>query len=258
MKNQQLWRPTKFVMSGGRLRGSRDSEHVSTASRLVSDRIASSFERYLKTHGRGDLLDLGCGTVPLYEVYQPLVDSITCVDWPGSPHDVQHSDVLCDINEPLPLRDDSYDTVILSDVLEHLHNPTLVFGEIARVMRPGGKLLMTVPFMYGLHEQPHDYHRYTRFAISHLASRSGLRPIEIIELGGAGDVACNMVAKLFLTIPMIGGSVASFLQFTWYTISRIGFIRRMEARTATIFPFEYFAVIEKAPLAIAESPGMRG
>ena len=247
MKNQEQWSPTKYVVHRGRLRGSRDRKQVQVSSRLITDRVASCYDTELKQHSRGDLLDLGCGQAPLFETYRRLVDTVTCVDWPGSPHDVQFADILCDINQALPIPNDSFDTVICSDVLEHLHNPCGLMGEVRRVLRPGGKALFTMPFMYGLHEQPHDYHRYTRFCIAQMSEVAGLRVLEVRELGGAFDVACDLLAKLAVRIPVVGNPTSLFLQWSWSLTRRIGVFRKFDERTASRFPLEYFALLVNPP-----------
>lgn len=67
------------------------------------------------------------------------------------------------IAEALPFRDHSFDTVICSEVLEHVRDPRVVLAEIARVTKSNGRLLATVPFLYHIHACPYDYGRYTDF-----------------------------------------------------------------------------------------------
>lgn len=252
MKNIDQWKPTKYVQRRGCLSGSRDPAQVHLSSRLITDRVAKAYEEILPTHACGDLLDLGCGQVPLYSAYEANVKSVTCVDWPGSPHDVGHADILCDVNEPLPIESDLFDTVICSDVLEHLHSPSVTLAEISRVLRPGGKLILSVPFMYGLHEQPHDYHRYTRFAIENWCELHGLQSVQIQEVGGAGDVLCNVIAKLLSRIPIIGGLMSRVVQAAWSLLRSIGPIRRADQKTSGQFPIEYMAVLQK-PNALTDA-----
>src|SRR3546814_8619033 len=61
----------------------------------------------------------------------------------------------------LPFPDQSFEAVICSEVLEHVPDPRLVLDEIARVLKPGGCLLLTVPFLFRIHADPHDFGRYT-------------------------------------------------------------------------------------------------
>ncbi|QDT05884.1 hypothetical protein K227x_42890 [Rubripirellula lacrimiformis] len=245
MKNEDKWIPTKFRYRKGRLIGSRDTEFVNLASRTISDRVAACYDRAIPMHCRGDLLDIGCGRVPLLLAYRDHASSVTCVDWPGSPHDIQHADVLCDVNQPIPIPDNSFDTVICSDVLEHLHTPHITIQEITRVLRPGGKLFLNVPFLYGLHEQPHDYHRYTRFALEHQAAVNGLEMVELSKIGGAGDAICNILAKLIIHIPIAGTLLSWLLQTTWNGLRKLSLVRTAEMKTAAIFPLGYFAIFSK-------------
>src|SRR5438876_2051852 len=192
MKNEAAWQATRFAYAAGRVSA---GPAASDASWLVTELVARSYERYLPEHARGRLLDLGCGSVPLYAAYRPLVSEITCVDWGGSAHHGQHLDVTHDLNQPLPLEDDRYDTVILSDVLEHIRKPEALLAEVARVLSPGGKLLLNVPFLYWLHEQPHDYFRYSEHALRSFIDDSKLRLVLLEGLGGAPEVLADVVGK---------------------------------------------------------------
>ena len=78
MRNREDWRPSKYVYRRGRLMGSRDPKEVAVSSRLMADLVAAHYDRYLKEHARGRLLDLGCGKMPLLHAYAELVDEVTC------------------------------------------------------------------------------------------------------------------------------------------------------------------------------------
>lgn len=73
----------------------------------------------------------------------------------------------------LPIKSGSTDTILMLDVLEHLPEPELCIKEIWRVLRPGGKLILQVPFLYPLHDSPYDYHRWTFHGLQTLAHRHG-------------------------------------------------------------------------------------
>lgn len=68
----------------------------------------------------------------------------------------------------LPFSSSSFEVVLCTEVLEHLHTPAGALREIHRVLKPGGKLLLTTPFAYPIHYAPTDYYRYTRFGLEHL------------------------------------------------------------------------------------------
>src|SRR5206468_3217360 len=95
-------------------------------------------------------------------------------DWPNSPHGVTHADVIADLGRPLPFPSSCFDGVLLSSVLEHLADPVATLGEASRVLRPGGVLVLELPFLYWLHEEPHDFGRYTEFALRRFADMVGL------------------------------------------------------------------------------------
>ncbi len=84
----------------------------------------------------------------------------------------------------LPLRDAVVDAVLNIQVLEHVKNPPLVVAELQRVLKPGGRLYLTAPQGWGEHQQPHDFYRFTSYALKHLLVEAGFREIEIEPLGG--------------------------------------------------------------------------
>jgi SAM-dependent methyltransferase len=247
MQNVDKWQPTKYEFLRGRLCASRDPQQVNVSSRLITDLVGNWYGEMLPVHCRGDVLDLGCGQAPFYHAYRDYSTSITCVDWGTSPHNVRHADHLCDLNEPIPLPEASFDTVIFSDVMEHLYKPHQVFGEIHRLLRPGGKLLMNVPFMYWLHEQPYDFYRYTRFALERMATESNFNVVELREEGGAPEVLTDLLAKLVVRAKIIGPPLAKISQSlcSWWIGTKLG--RRMSRATARQFPLGYFLIAEAKP-----------
>lgn len=195
MRNEESWRPTKFERVGGRWRGSRDPARLSRGSRVMADLQAAAYEGAISRVARGDLLDVGAGAVPLYGAYRHLVTSVTCVDWAQTPHPSPHLDRLVDLREPLPFDDASFDTVLLTDVLEHMPYPDRLFGELVRLLRPGGALVVGVPFSYPLHEVPHDYHRYTEHRLRLFCDDAGVRCEHLAAYGGPVHVVLDQVSK---------------------------------------------------------------
>ena len=174
MRNAETWRPSKYVLRGPRLCGARDTAEISVGSQLIADLNAEGYSRLLPRFAKGILLDLGCGKVPLYGVYQNYTSNVICADWPASLHGSNHVDVACDAGMILPFRDEVFDTVLASDVLEHIYDARGLIAEVARILRPGGHVIINTPFMYQLHECPHDYHRLTAFALERMFAEAGL------------------------------------------------------------------------------------
>jgi SAM-dependent methyltransferase len=122
---------------------------------------------------RGRVLDIGCGTRP-YENLTAAKEYVGLeLDTPENRQN-KKADVFYD-GRALPFPDGSFDAVICNQVLEHVFEPDAFVREIARVLRGGGRLLLTVPFVWDEHEQPRDFGRYSSFGLSALLARNGLR-----------------------------------------------------------------------------------
>jgi len=191
MRNLETWAPSKFVLERGRFMASNNPNELSPGSRLFGDLVASSDDTHLKNHCRGRLLDLGCGKVPFHALYRQYVSGTVCVDWSNSPHGDGHLDAECDLTKDLPFADASFDCILLSDVLEHIPTPDRLWREMSRLLKPGGKLLLSVPFFYWLRE-PYDYYRYTHYALRRFAEATGFEIILIKELGGAPEILVDI------------------------------------------------------------------
>lgn len=249
MKNASQWKPSKFELRRGRWRGARDPRELGIGSRLISDLVARLYERHLPAHARGALLDLGCGKVPLYAIYAPHVDAVTCVDWaPG-----EHIDLACDLSQPLPFGDARFDTIVLSDVLEHMPDPELVWREMTRVLRPGGKVVMNVPFYYSVHAHPHDYYRYTSFALERFVRINGLELVELLPVGGLLEIFADLCAKSFSKLPLIGPPLAMAIQFFAGAFGRTTPGARVARVSSRHFPFGYFMIAQR-PNALPPPP----
>ena len=113
----------------------------------MADLIAEVYWTYLKDHCKGRLLDLGCGNVPFFQAYRNLITENVCVDWANSIHKNKHIDHECDLSKRLPLADALFDTIILSDVLEHIPEPANLWQEMFRLLKPQGKVLNERPVL---------------------------------------------------------------------------------------------------------------
>lgn len=181
MKNIDSWKSTKFVVNEGML---LPSDKVSYTSWRMASFISLFYTEMINKYAMGKLLDLGCGSVPMYEFYKSKVNEVTCADWENCAHVISHIDIFCDLNSSLPFEDNSFETIICSDVLEHLSNPKGTLSEVKRILKKDGKLIMNFPFMYGLHEEPYDYCRYTKYRMRTWFEDLDLKIIEELEYGG--------------------------------------------------------------------------
>ena len=241
MRNPHNWRPTKFQFRGDRLRSSLDASEVGVGSRLVADLVASRYQEHLRNHARGRLLDLGSGKVPLYEAYRELVSDVVCVDWA----DGDHIDRVCDLSDPLPFASSTFETIVCSDVLEHLFEPALVWREMSRVLSPGGTVLMNVPFLYPIHAHPHDYFRYTGFALDRFARMNSLEVLVLEPVGGLLEVIADIAGKAIAKGPVVGPALAAVQQAMVIAWTRSAWGRRIAVATARNYPLGYFMVVSK-------------
>ncbi len=245
MKNATQWAPSKYVLCKGKLRASRDPQEVSVGSRLISDLIAQLYQEAFARHARGRMLDLGCGKVPFYAAYKDYVTETVCVDWQNTMHKNPHIDIECDLNQPLPLESEGFDTILLSDVLEHIAEPWQLWKEMARLLRPGGKILMNTPFFYWLHEQPHDYYRYTEYALRRFAAQASLTVLELQPVGGAPEILADILAKNLAHVPGVGRPLAAFIQWATFHGVKSSVGSKLSRKTAKLFPLGYFLVVQK-------------
>ena len=245
MRNKENWAPSKYILVKGRWRASRDPDQVNPGSRLMVDLIAGFYNEYLKQYTGGKLLDLGCGKVPLYGAYREFITESTCVDWQDSIHGSEFIDVWTDLNQPLPFPDHEFNTIILSDVLEHICQPDLLWSEMARILKPGGILFLNVPFFYHLHEQPNDYFRFTRFALEKFARTNGFEVVVLAPLGGLPEILTDIHAKILARIPMAGTCLAACLQHTAIHLLRLRPLHKLSIKTAQTFPLGYFFIARK-------------
>lgn len=246
MKNSSEWVSSKYVYIGGKLCASRDIKNVGISSRLITDIIASYYDTYLKQYAKGKLIDLGCGYVPLYESYREYITDNICVDWADTLHKNKYLDYELNLTKELPFKDQEFDTIILSDVLEHIPEPMKLWNEMERILKVDGTILINVPFYYWLHEAPHDYYRYTEYALRRYAELSNLEVVLLESIGGVPEILADILAKTLRQIPLIGGKISSFIQTFVSLLRKTNVGKKVSEKTGTEFPLGYFLIVRKS------------
>lgn len=246
MRNAAIWRPSKYVYRDSALRATSDRAFLAPQSRIIADLVARFYGECFCDKAAGDLLDVGCGLVPLYGAYAEYVDSVTAIDWPSSYHGQNCTDVFVDLRTGLPFHSRSFDTVLISDVLEHLPDPELMWSEASRVLRDGGRVIGNTPFLYCLHEEPNDYFRFTRYAIENAVRTSGMTLESISPVGGYVEVLGDMLSKGLAKVPGIGPGMASLTASIVLRFARSTAGQRLTAQTSAKFPLGYFFCAMKA------------
>ncbi|MEZ5591152.1 MAG: class I SAM-dependent methyltransferase [Gammaproteobacteria bacterium] len=170
--------------------------------------------RLIASAGPGDVvLDVGCGEGRLRQQLSPAVRYIGLDRYAGKQSNEytnwnMQPTVLGDVHE-LPFASASCKTVALMHVLEHVRDPAQVFTEISRVLQSNGYLFVDVPFLHEIHHAPHDYYRYTPFALTILAQSAGLEVVDIRPSGGYFRALSHMLEEAPSVIR--GTSVSAFL-----------------------------------------------
>jgi len=116
---------------------------------------------------------------------------------------------------------------------------------MSRVLRPGGKLLLNVPFLYRIHEAPHDYYRYTEFALRRFAEQSGFDLLLLQAIGGVREVLADLIGKRLERRPLLGKPLALAVQAAAFRIGNTKLGAKKTAKTGRTYPLAYFLVAER-------------
>jgi len=116
---------------------------------------------------------------------------------------------------------------------------------MSRILVPGGKTLLNVPFLYWLHEQPHDYYRYTEFALRRFARLSGFEVLVLQPVGGAPEVLTDILAKHAARLGWGGARLAAAISTACQAFIHTSIGNRISSKTGAVFPIAYFMVAQK-------------
>ena len=131
------------------------------------------------TFVRGATLDVGCGRKPYEKTFFAGAEKYVGMDYLT---DRSTPDVVGSATE-IPLGDASFDTVVCTEVLEHVPDPLKAFREMYRVLKPGGYLILSTPMYWPRHEVPYDFFRYPYDGLLHLVKTSGFELVELYNRG---------------------------------------------------------------------------
>ena len=154
-------------------------------------------------HYKGTLYDLGAGESPYKDFFLGFADQYIAVDWAGSFHDTK-ADIAADLNKPLPIESEAADTVVSLSVMEHLCEPQIMLNEAYRILKPGGRIVLQVPWQWWIHEAPYDFFRYTPYGLKYLFEKAGF--VDVVVEAQSGfftmlTLKVNYFSKRFIRGP---------------------------------------------------------
>ena len=160
--------------------------------RALAPRVAS--------HLRGEVLDAGCGMMPYRALITKGGARYHGFDLSAR---VEGVEVIGDLQDAPGLKDGAFDAALCSEVLEHLPAPERGLATLARVLCRGGVLVLSMPFLARLHEEPHDHTRWTEHALRHRLAEAGFEVRELVRTGGLATFLGHQVASALL-LPVAG------------------------------------------------------
>jgi SAM-dependent methyltransferase len=218
-----------------------DSEHLEKA--LLETGLVAC-----QPYARGLLLDVGCGQRRHEHIFTPVISRYVGLDYPPVSGGVwattggERVDIWGD-GQWLPVASNAVDTVLCTQVLEHVPEPSQLMRELARVLKPGGHAIITAPQEWGVHQEPFDYYRYTPYGLRYLAEKAGLEVLWVRSRGGFWammgqrwsaywyDTTCrrlrrrgNRVGFLLCAIPIL--PLAAMSQLLGLGLDRIQYLDR--------------------------------
>ena len=203
-------------------------------------------------HARGRFIDLGCGSAPFWVAVVGQVTRYDGVDlWPRS----TRATLAGDVQSLTMLPDAIYDSAICIEVLEHVPEPAKAVATIARILKPGGVVVISVPHLSRLHDLPHDYYRYTEYGLRYLLAQAGLEVTSIQPKGGLLTFLVHQLSTLLLGVAWSLPPVKDALLFVNKWLFALGafYLDRVLGIDKS-FPQGYIVVAQK-PMHASEANG---
>lgn len=198
---------------------------------------------------RGDFIDLGCGSAPFWYAVVGQVARYDGVDlWPRSDKVTFAGDVQALAMVP----DGVYDSAICIEVLEHVPEPAKAVATIARILKPGGTVVITVPHLSRLHDVPHDYYRYTEYGLRYLLAQAGLEVVSLQAKGGLLTFLAHQLSTVLLAVAWsIGPLKGAILALNRWMLALGAFYLDRVLGIDRTFPQGYIVVARK-PVGIED------
>lgn len=145
-------------------------------------------------------VDLGCGSQP-YRRHLGGFARYLGIDLPGTPDAGEGADIHADARA-IPLADGVADLVLCTEVMEHVPHPHTMLADIFRVLAPGGVLVLSVPFAWHIHDEPHDYWRFTEYGLRFMLEEAGFEVESVRTVNGM--VGASIASQVYILVFALG------------------------------------------------------
>lgn len=212
--------------------------------KITRKHLRPFLERYATTE---IVLEIGGGRVTSNHSYEDLYPNRHTFDIDPE----RKPDTVGDAHK-LPFGDASFNYILCTEVLEHLHTPQQAIGEMYRVLKPGGSLILTTRFVFPIHDAPHDYYRYTKYGLEHLFKEWSIEELipETETFSGVGA----LIQRIGFQTSLKGGKFTKLLIYglafildnlNWLIKEEFGDIGK-KRKEETIITTGYYAVFKKS------------
>lgn len=170
---------------------------------IIRDSILKAV-KHASTLFSGTVIDIGCGQMPYREIVLSSpghVERYIGLDLEKNAIYQNKPDLTWD-GKTIPLPENAVDCAMATEVFEHCPEPEATMKEIFRVLRPDGLLFFTVPFLWPLHDVPHDQYRYTPFSMERHLKDAGFININLQSMGGWDESLAQMIGLYVRRKPM--------------------------------------------------------
>jgi SAM-dependent methyltransferase len=135
------------------------------------------------------IIDLACGLRPYAPLYKSKFSRTIGIEHPDSPFPKNSIDIYC-LADAIPMESNTADVILATEMLHDMAEPTAVLDEIFRIVKPGGYLILTTPFLVPIVDGRYDHYRYTRYGLDYLLKKSGF---EVEKTEQVGDIISSAI-----------------------------------------------------------------
>lgn len=197
---------------------------------------------------KGFLYDLGAGESPYKDFFLLHAQHYIAVDWADSYQNTE-ADIAADLNQPLPIDSAVADTVVSLSVLEHLCEPQTMLNEAFRILKPGGTMVLQVPWQWWIHAEPYDFFRYTPYGLKYLFEKAGF--VDVVVEPQSGFFTMWILKINYFSLRFVSGprplrwAIKALLLPLWYIDQKVAPLLDKLDRNWALETSGYFVTAKK-------------